>query len=201
MIKIEIHAEDAIAARNQMAILLAGSTHPGGANVQPGIQLGDDNTNDNTNDVTVYDKVAAAVAQQEQLVAAPAKRTRRTKAAEPQQEPARGISSGEERVDPGQQAVNETDDADEERESAAAKEKAPELTHDDVSRALGAYVKMYGMPATQEDGPKVLQKLFGESVVRISTIPDTQEALSKAVDGINEMLEKNPFGRKPVKAA
>jgi hypothetical protein len=37
--------------------------------------------------------------------------------------------------------------------------------------------------------------LFGDSVTKVSAIPDDQESLAKAVAGIEEMTAKNPFKR------
>lgn len=90
----------------------------------------------------------------------------------------------------------EQDAADEAAETAAAKvETGNKLTHDDVRNALGAYVKTYGMPAAQEDGPAVITLMFGEGKAKVSDIPDTQEDLAKAVAGIKEMTTKNPYSR------
>jgi hypothetical protein len=85
------------------------------------------------------------------------------------------------------------DQLDEEAESEA--DAGTTLTHDDVRQALGKYVKKYGLEFAQEDGPKVLGLMFGEGVKSVSKIPDTQEALAKAVAGVDEMLVKNPFKR------
>lgn len=127
----------------------------------------------------------------------PSGRTRARRAEEAAAE-TRGISSGvEERVDP---AVAAQDKADETAETETKKAETKKLTHDDVRTALGAYVKKFGMPAAQEDGPRVLVLAFGEGKAKVSDIPDTQEALGKAVAGINEMLEKNPFNRTAVEA-
>lgn len=99
-------------------------------------------------------------------------------------------TSPEDRVDAEQDA------ADEAAETAAAKvETGNNLTHDDVRNALGAYVKAYGMPAAQEDGPKVITLMFGEGKSKVSDIPDIQEDLAKAVAGIKEMTTKNPYSR------
>lgn len=97
---------------------------------------------------------------------------------------------------PEDRADAEQDAADEAAETAAAKaETGNKLTHDDVRNALGAYVKAYGMPAAQEDGPAVITLMFGEGKAKVSDIPDTQEALAKAVAGIKEMTTKNPYSR------
>ena len=51
------------------------------------------------------------------------------------------------------------------------------------------------MPVTMEDGPKVLQIVFGEGITSAGKIPESAENYAKAVSGINEMLTKNPFKR------
>lgn len=104
-------------------------------------------------------------------------------------------TSPEDRHDPNN-PDDVADAADEAAETAAVKEAAGnKLTHDDVRNALGAYVKAYGMPAAQEDGPKVITLMFGEGKTKVSDIPDTQDDLSKAVAGIKEMTTKNPYSR------
>ena len=115
---------------------------------------------------------------------------------------AAGADTGAEVVDrqistsPEDRKDAEQDAADEAAETAAAKaETGNKLTHDDVRNALGAYVKAYGMPAAQEDGPKVITLMFGEGKSKVSDIPDTQEDLAKAVAGIKEMTTKNPYSR------
>ncbi|MGE0211800.1 MAG: hypothetical protein AB7S41_08915 [Parvibaculaceae bacterium] len=85
------------------------------------------------------------------------------------------------------------DAADEAAEQAAATKK--ELTHDDVRAALGEYVRRFGMAAAQEDGPKVITLMFGEGKTKVSDIPTDQASLQKAIDGIGEMLAKNPYKR------
>lgn len=79
------------------------------------------------------------------------------------------------------------DAADEAEESAA--EAAATVSYDDVRGALGAYVKKFGMPAAQEDGPKII------GYPKISDIPDDQEKLAKALDAVSMALETNPFSR------
>lgn len=114
-----------------------------------------------------------------------------------------GISTGGERVGPEDDAATvEQDEADEADETAAAVEDRPadkKLTHDDVRSSLGAYVKLYGMAAAQEDGPKVIAlALKNPEIVKVSAIPETQEALGAVVAGIDEMTRKNPFQRDKV---
>lgn len=107
------------------------------------------------------------------------------------------ISTGDERVGPEDAPeVQAQDAADEAAESAAATAEDPKLTHDDIRRELGAYMKKYGMAAAQEDGPKLFALVFPGAVpAKISDILDTQEALGKALAGIQEMSTKNPYQR------
>ncbi len=119
------------------------------------------------------------------------------------EESALGISTGDERVGPEDDAATvEQDEADEAAETAAAVEERPadkKLTHDDVRNSLGAYVKLYGMAAAQEDGPKVIAlALKNPEIVKVSAIPETREALGAVVAGIDEMTDKNPFKRAKV---
>jgi hypothetical protein len=101
--------------------------------------------------------------------------------------------SPEDRQDPD----NPQDAADEKAETEATKAASgKKLTHDDARAALGKYVNRFGMEAALEDGPKVLNLLFGEGVSKVSAIPDDQDSLAKAVAGIEEMLTKNPYDRK-----
>lgn len=90
-------------------------------------------------------------------------------AAAPSEDEAKpNISTGEARVDP-----ENPDDDDEEP-----------LTHEDVRDALGRYAAKFGMPAAQENGPRLL------GAAKISAIPDDQTALRKAVDALNAAIEK-----------
>lgn len=107
------------------------------------------------------------------------------------EDPPMNISTGEERIDPTNPEDAAQDAADEAEEAA----KQPDLTHDDVRAALTRYVQKFGMAAAMEDGPKVIAMLCGEGKVKVSDIPATQEALRKAVEGIDEMAAKNPFKR------
>lgn len=106
------------------------------------------------------------------------------------------ISTGDERIGPEDSAEDQAQDAaDEKAETESKRDLVNPLTHNDVKNALGLYVKTYGMAATQEDGPKVIALMFGEGKSKVSDVPDDQDSLRKAIAGINEMLEKNPYGR------
>lgn len=116
----------------------------------------------------------------------------------PAEEPKQSIQSGEERVGP-EDTAEETaqDDADEE----ADKTDSEKVTHDGIRAALGEYMQKFGMPAAQEDGPKVIGLALGDKAkTKVSDIPDDQAALKKVLDGVREMITKNPFKREPVKA-
>lgn len=93
-----------------------------------------------------------------------------------------------------QDAADETAEA-----AAAAPEPAPEpakmLSHEDIRGALGAYSKKFGLPAAQEDGPKMLQAIVPD-VRKISDLPVDQETLGKALAAIQTAMEQNPYGRK-----
>lgn len=107
------------------------------------------------------------------------------------------ISTGSERVAPDDDPETEqADAADEADETAKA---GAELTHDDIRNALGKYVQKFGMDAAQIDGPKVFAlALKDPAITKISLVPGDQKSLKLAVDGVNEMLTKNPFQRTEV---
>jgi outer membrane biosynthesis protein TonB len=97
--------------------------------------------------------------------------------------------------------VQAADVADEAAESAAIKAEDPKLTHDDIRQELGAYMKKYGMPAAQEDGPRLFKIIFPDATpAKISDIPGTQEDLNKVLAGIREMSAKNPYARTVISA-
>lgn len=128
----------------------------------------------------------------EKLVAdkRPSGRTRAAKA-----EAAQITENPENRVNPEEAAEREAQD--QKDEAAEVKATVAKLTLDDVRAALGKYVKAYGMPAAQEDGPKLIGKII-PGKTKISDIPaDDQEIIKKTIAGVEEMLAKNPFGREP----
>lgn len=109
------------------------------------------------------------------------------------------ISAGEERIGPEDSPeVVAQDEADEKAESDAARDPEKPLTLDDVRSALGEYVRVYGMAAAQEDGPKVITLVCGEGKVKVSDVPD--DKVAAVVSGVKEMSEKNPFKREKVAA-
>lgn len=94
--------------------------------------------------------------------------------------------------------VKAQDEADEAAEAEVTQPKT-EYTRDHVRAALGKYVQKFGAVAVETDAPALFKLVFpNETVSRISEIPETQEALGKAVAGVGEMLAKNPFKRTPV---
>lgn len=103
------------------------------------------------------------------------------------------ISTGDERIDPANADDAAKDAADETAEQAAG----PTLTHDNVRAALKKYLDAYGTAAAMEDGPKVLTMLFGEGKVKVSDVPEDQTSLQQAINGVEEMLAKNPYKRDP----
>lgn len=108
-----------------------------------------------------------------------------------------GISTGEARVGPEDDAATQAQDAaDEQAEAAASAPDDKPATLDDIRNALGDYVKLFGMAAAQEDGPKVISLVCGDGVTQISKIPD--DKVAKALAGVKEMIEKNPFKRASV---
>lgn len=136
---------------------------------------------------------------------APAKRGRPKKAAEAAENVA-GISTGEERTDPAnaddegtaaQDAADEAAEADDNRDPDAP------LTLDDVKSAISGYVTIYGMPATQEDGPKIFvealgQPPAGEKHWKLSILPDDQDKLQKIVATWKRAIAENPLKRPAV---
>ena len=134
---------------------------------------------------------------------APKRRGRKPKDGEHETRP--NIStSPENRVDPAQVEADAKQDAEDEAAEAEAKRnpKAP-LTIDDVKAAMTAYVTAYGLPATQEDGPRIFVEALGnppagESYWKLSLLPDDQEKLQKAVDTWAKAVELNPLKREKI---
>lgn len=123
------------------------------------------------------------------------------------------ISTGEERIGPEDDPaeVQAQDAADEAAEAEGGKIQDM-LTHDDLRKAMGDYVTRYGMPAAQIDGPTIFNAALGDvpagavekdgttpaTAWRMTLVPDTQEALGKAVGAWREALAKNPWKREVV---
>lgn len=94
--------------------------------------------------------------------------------------------------EPVQQAVEETEEtqaqdaADEAEEAEAEREPEAPLTVDDVKQAVGLYVTKFGMPAVQEDGPKLFESLLGtppagERFWKMTILPTDQPTLAKII--------------------
>lgn len=113
-----------------------------------------------------------------------ATRTRKAKDAAP------AISTNPEDRKPPEddEATQEQDAADEKAEVEAAREPEKPLTVEDVKAAVGLYVNKHGMPATQEDGPKIFVEALGkppagEAFWKMSLLADaTQKQLAKAIE-------------------
>ncbi len=118
---------------------------------------------------------------------------------------ARSISQDpENRVSPEDTAEDEAQDAaDEAAEVEDTRKDETPLTRDDVKAAMTGYVNTYGLPATQEDGPKLIGSALGkppkgEEYWKLSLIPDDQDALRKVVVAFQGALAKNPYSRAKV---
>lgn len=112
-----------------------------------------------------------------------------------------GISTGEERVDPAE--VEAQDKADEQAEVEQTRKDDKPLTIDDVKAVVTAYVGKYGMPAVQEDGPKIFVEALGappegEAYWKMSLLPDDQAKLAKVVSVWQKAVELNPLKRDEV---
>lgn len=111
------------------------------------------------------------------------------------------ISTGEERVDPAE--VEAQDKADEQAEVEQTRKDDKPLTIDDVKAVVTAYVGKYGMPAVQEDGPKIFVEALGappegEAYWKMSLLPDDQAKLAKVVSVWQKAVELNPLKRAEV---
>lgn len=94
-------------------------------------------------------------------------KARRTKAEIAEDEAAgsttQGISTGESRVGPEDDAETQAqDEADEKAEVEAEREPDAPLTTEDLKEAMSAYVTKFGIPATQEDGAKMFTDALGK---------------------------------------
>lgn len=112
-----------------------------------------------------------------------------------------GISTGEERVNPEDDAATQAQDAEDEAAEVEAT-RTEALTLDDVKNAAMSYAQTFGMPATQEDGQKIMAKAFGEPPAGEKgwTIPmlKTPEQFATAVKFWTAAVNENPFKRTPV---
>lgn len=112
-----------------------------------------------------------------------------------------GISSGAERVNPEDSEADQAQDAEDEAAEVEAT-RTEALTLDDVKNAAMSYAQTFGMPATQEDGQKIMAKAFGEPPAGEKgwTIPmlKTVEQFETAVKFWTAAVNENPFKRTPV---
>lgn len=111
------------------------------------------------------------------------------------------ISTGEERVDPADVAAQ--DKADEQAEVEANRDPEKPVTVDDVKAVVNQYVEKFGLPATQEDGPKIFVEALGappkgEPYWKMSLLPDDQEKLRAVVQIWQKAVELNPLKREAV---
>lgn len=96
------------------------------------------------------------------------------------------------------------DKADEQAEVEESRDTGKPLTIDDVKAAMSKYVEKYGMPATQEDGPKIFVEALGaapagEPYWKLSLLADAdQDKLKKLIAIWNKATELNPLKRTPV---
>jgi hypothetical protein len=112
------------------------------------------------------------------------------------------ISTGEERVDPAN--VEAQDKADEQAEVEQTRSEDKPLTVDDVKAVINQYVDKYGLPATQEDGPKIFVEALGappegEPYWKLSLLGGaSQDQLKKTVTIWTKAVELNPLKRTAV---
>lgn len=107
------------------------------------------------------------------------------------------VSTNEERVDPADVAAQ---DAQDEAEEVATTAAADTFTNDDLKAEMTAYVQKYGMPAVQEDGPRIYAAALGappagEPAWKLSLVGDDQNKLQAAVAAWREAIAKNPYKR------
>jgi hypothetical protein len=92
--------------------------------------------------------------------------------------------------------VQAADAADEAAETAAAKAPDAAPTVEAIRDVLGLYQKIYGLPATMEDGPKILSEVCGEGVVKVSAVPD--DKIAAVIAALKKAGNENRFGRTAV---
>lgn len=149
-------------------------------------------------------EVAANAPQRERGKPAPG-RARRTKEEIAEDEAAEKAGAASQISSNPESRVGPEDDADT-KEADAADEKdevGKTMTLDDVRAAVNGYVQKYGMPAAQEDGPKIFVEALGtppadEPYWKMSLLPDDQPSLLKVVTVWNKATELNPLKRTAV---
>ena len=76
------------------------------------------------------------------------------------------------------------------------------LSRDDVRSVFNRYVHEFGVAATQEDGPKLLARAFGNGLARIVDVPeDNQAKLQEVIAAVHAAISINEFGRHRVGGA
>lgn len=117
-------------------------------------------------------------------------------------QPARAlISTGEERIDSNQvdDEATANQDAEDEAAEVAATRTAP-VTIDDVKETVNKYVEKFGLPATQEDGPKIFVEALGnppagEAFWKFSILPNDPEKLAHVKAVWARCIAENPLKR------
>lgn len=127
----------------------------------------------------------------------PAKRSPRKAAEKAQPTPPADPAPEAAAQDAADEAAEQQAKADAAKEKAVAEGKAEPtaavVTIDDMRSAAGAYAKLYGMPAAQEDGGKIIAI---EGVKALSKVPEDQ--IAAVTQRFRDALEQNPYGREKV---
>ncbi len=112
--------------------------------------------------------------------------------------------SGQSEAAPADDAGTQAQDqADEQAEVEQNRDEEKPLTVDDVKKLATAYANNYGMPAAQEDGPKIFVEALGnppegEPFWKFSLVPTDQAALQKLASIWKRALDENPLKRAKV---
>lgn len=101
------------------------------------------------------------------------------------------ISTGGQRIDPDNPDDVAADEADEAADTAVS--NGGKLTHDNLRDIMATYVKAYGLPAAQEDVPKVFSGLFGADVVKVSQVPE--DRIAEAIEAVKKAGRENTYER------
>lgn len=123
-----------------------------------------------------------------ETTAAPAEKAARARKPKDEAKPAISTNPEDRRPPEDDAATQAQDAADEAAEVEANREPEKPLTVDDVRAALGQYVTKHGMPAVQEDGPKLFVKVLGnppagEASWKLTLLADlSQEKLKAVID-------------------
>jgi sugar phosphate isomerase/epimerase len=143
--------------------------------------------------------------------AAPAKRTRRTKAEIEADKAKEVVKELDQAAVAEERAISATPEDRKQDEADEAAEKTEELTTDSVRKLAGDYVAKFGIAAANEDGHRVFTAALGPVPAdltdtkgapvtqwRMSVIPSDADSLRKMVHAWEEALETNPFDRTAV---